>query len=490
MRQILEVDWEEILSDGDINYQWNNFLKLYKEAELVCIPQKKVRNWVRKQGVPHDKGTLIKIKQKNRLWHNYVRTGDQTLYRKYCQARNQVRKLTRQSHQKYEKQLAMQVKTNPKKFWSYAGSKTKIRPGIPNLSMTGNEHDDAFTTDKEKAEVLSAYFSSVFTREPDGEWNLPEPVQLQSSMKLDLSVTAVVKVLSKLKVVKSPGPDGIHPRVLYELRDTLGRPLSKIFLSSLNRGEIPDDWKCVNITAIHKKDSKKIAGNYRPISLTSVVCKIMETLIRDSLMDYLKRNNILSRLQFGFVSGRSTVLQLLKVMDHWTETLDKGGNVDVVYCDFLKAFDKVPHKRLIQKLKFYGVQNPVLGWIRASLSERKQRVMVNGSLSDWKEVLSGILQGSVLGPCLFVAFINSLPDSVIGSDVFLFADDTKVFKSIFTESDCDVLQDDINNMVNWTEESLLKFHPDKCVTMRVGKSKLPASSLGGGIKTLIALTEP
>ena len=209
-------------------------------------------------------------------------------------------------------------------------------------------------------------------------------------MKVDLSVTAVIKVLSKLNMAKSPGPDGIHPRVLYELRDTLGKPLSVIFQSSLKRAEIPDDWKCANITAIHKKDSKKIAGNYRPISLTSVVCKIMETLIRDSLMDYLKRNNILSRLQFGFVSGRSTVLQFLKVMDLWTETLDKGGNVDVVYCDFLKAFDKVPHRRLIQKLEYYGVKNPVLGWIKAFLSERKQRVIVNGSFSEWREVLSGI----------------------------------------------------------------------------------------------------
>ena len=227
-----------------------------------------------------------------------------------------------------------------------------------------------------------------------------------------------------------------------------------------------------NITAIYKKGSKKLAGNYRPVSLTSVVCKLMESIIKDSIMEHMSKNNLLNSQQYGFVSGRSTVLQLIKVMDRWTEILDKGGCVDVVYCDFLKAFDKVPHKRLVQKLNYYGITPLLVNWIKEFLSDRKQKVMVNGECSTWYEVTSGIPQGSVLGPTLFVIYINSLPDVISQSSSYLFADDTKLANGIFENSDCEALQSDLNNMVEWTDKSLLKFHPDKCVHMTIGKSKL------------------
>ena len=190
------------------------------------------------------------------------------------------------------------------------------------------------------------------------------------------------------------------------------------------------------------------------------------------LVTHMRKNNLLSEKQFGFISGRSTVLQLIQVLEKWTETLDQGGCVDVVYCDFMKAFDKVPHQRLIQTLRHYGVTDPLLGWIGQFLNKRKQRVLVNGSSSTWQSVISGIPQGTVLGPILFVAYINSLPGVVTNSDIYLFADDTKVFKSIFSEKDCEQLQKDIDAMNKWTDTSLLKFHPDKCVSMRIGKSQV------------------
>ena len=198
----------------------------------------------------------------------------------------------------------------------------------------------------------------------------------------------------------------------------------------------------------------------------------MESIIRDSIMEHMSKNNLLNSQQYGFVSGRSTVLQLIKVMDRWTEILDKGGCVDVVYCDFLKAFNKVPHKRLVQKLNYYGIAPLLVNWIKEFLSDRKQKVMVNGECSTWYEVTSGIPQGSVLGPTLFVVYINSLPDVISQSSSYLFADDIKLANGIFENSDCEALQSDLNNMVEWTEKSLLKFHPDKCVHMTIGKSKL------------------
>ena len=176
-------------------------------------------------------------------------------------------------------------------------------------------------------------------------------------------------------------------------------------------------------------------------------------------------NNLLSNKQFGFIWGRSTLLQLLHVLDRWTTILDNGGEVDVIFCDFQKAFDKVPHRRLLEVLKHYGFSDPLLSWIRSFLSERTQTVIVNGSKSSVHNIQSGIPQGTVLGPVLFIIYINSLPEAVAESELFMFADDTKVFKEINNTADSEALQQDLNSMWTWSESTLLKFHPDKCKSM-------------------------
>ena len=184
-----------------------------------------------------------------------------------------------------------------------------------------------------------------------------------------------------------------------------------------------------NVTAIFKKGEKKKQNNYRPVSLTSIPCKIMDSLIQDQIMKHMKSNNLFSSRQYGFLDGRSTVLQLLTVLDKWTKTIDEGGSIDCTYCDFKIAFDKVPHQQLLRKIEGYGMQGEILGWIKAFLSGRTQQVIVNGELSQYKEVTSGIPQGRVIHPLQFVIFINDLPTQV-KSDIFLFADDTKIFKTI------------------------------------------------------------
>jgi len=176
-----------------------------------------------------------------------------------------------------------------------------------------------------------------------------------------------------------------------------------------------------------KKASCKAPGNYRPVSLTSVVVKLFESVIRDVIMEHLLHNHLISNQQHGFITKRSCMTQLLSVMDDWTNALEDGYSVDVLYLDYRKAIDSVPHGRLVIKLRAYGIQGKLLSWIELYLSDQQQQVVVlNSCKSSWSRVLSGIPQGSVLGPLLYVIYVNDLPVHV-NNPIQLFADDTKVY---------------------------------------------------------------
>ena len=314
---------------------------------------------------------------------------------------------------------------------------------------------------------MADFFSSVFTIENDDDETLLENIQYDEHSNNDnFTVTEVNKLLKELNTTKSPGPDQVHPKVLYELTDIIDKPLCTIFNSSFKTGTVPEGWRIGQITALFKKGSKNSASNYRPVSLTSIICKLMEKLIRKKIIQHMDKFDLFSTKQFGFMGGRSTTLQLLKVLDHWTTILDNGGTIDTIYTDFMKAFDKVPHIRLINKLRSYGISNQTCAWVKNFLSNRKQRVQLNGSVSKWHNVTSGIPQGSVLGPVLFVIFINDLPLNV-ESDVYMFADDTKLYRDIANQSDIEIIQNDINNLFKWSEKWLLRFHPDKCKVLSI-----------------------
>lgn len=244
-------------------------------------------------------------------------------------------------------------------------------------------------------------------------------------------------------------------------------PLSIIFEKSLNEGVLPQIWKCANVTAIFKSGSKSKPSNYRPISLTSVPGKIMERIIRNALVDHMTQNKLFNDAQHGFIAGRSCVTQLLEFLEDVTEALDNGFEVDVIYLDFAKAFDKVPHRRLLRKIEAYGVKGKLLVWIREFLNDRKQRVMVNGSYSEWEKITSGIPQGSVLGPILFLIYINDLPD-VLRCLLKLFADDAKLYRVVKSAQDCGDLQVDVFKSEEWAKVWEMFYNKKKCKHLRVG----------------------
>ena len=207
------------------------------------------------------------------------------------------------------------------------------------------------------------------------------------------------------------------------------KPLNFLFNKSLQLGKVPKRWKYATVTALHKGEDRHDSKNYRPVSITSVICRMMERILKTHIISHLEDNSILVDEQHGFVSKRSCLSNLLLAMEELTSIYEEKLPIDEIFLDIQKAFDKVPHQRLLYKLKKVGIEGEMLSWIESFLSERYQRVSIKQSHSKWTRIRSGVPQGSVLGPILFILYINDLPDLVKAS-CSIFADDTKLIKTI------------------------------------------------------------
>ena len=473
MRNDLNLNWEtELNSATDVNDQWSKINMKIKEAVNNRVPsyQTTEKNLWKKGKIPLTKAARKEIRKKHRCWQRAYETKHRTKISKWKQQRNKVNKILKDAELKFETNIANEAKLNPKKLWKYVASQSKVKSTISPLKnkktakLTANE--------KEQAEVLAAQFASVMVEEPTGD--IPHlPNKNLKTPPLDtINVTPemVLKKLNNLDATKSPGPDETHPRILKEAASSIAPALAILFNSTLKQHKVPDDWKTALITAIFKKGDKSDPGNYRPVSLTCIICKVLEAIIYDHIVQHMIRNKLFSKSQYGFISKRSAALQLLNVLELWCNILDEDGIIDDINMDFQKAFDSVPHRRLLGKLESYGIQGDILGWIEAFLTGRMQKVTVNGHSSEWTRVISGVPQGSVIAALLFVIYINDLPDS-IKSHLYLFADDCKFFRQIFTSEDTTTMQDDLNTLYEWSKLWLLKFHPGKCVTLRLSLHK-------------------
>ena len=329
-----------------------------------------------------------------------------------------------------------------KKFWSFIKSLKKDANG----STSFRENGILKTDSKEKANICNRQFQSAFTREDDSDPPSKGASPFSSMGDITVDPKEVTKLLDELNVHKASGPDGLNARVLKECSNDISPILALIYNEPLARGDVPDEWRQANDSLVFKKGEKYDAANYRPVSLTCICCKTLEHILVSSINKHLALDSILADCQHGFRSQRSCETQLVQFVHNITSNLDGAVNrghkqPDLIKMDFAKAFDKVPHRRLLHKLEYYGIRGSTHKWINSWLSERRQQVVLDGQASDPVPVLSGVPQGWVLSPVLFLIFINDLPDNIRSSFAF-YADDCVLYRNIHSLQDCLTLQED------------------------------------------------
>lgn len=279
-------------------------------------------------------------RERRRAWTRARKSGLNAHYELYKQAQENVRKAIATTKADYENKLVDSLTVNPKRFYSYCRHFTRTSATVSCL-----EHERVkITSDTEKAEVLNQFFTSVMTEEPDMVGAMPPPKRTPETHVYDRPITTehVREKMKKLAPNKAGGPDGIHVNVLRAVSN-LATPLADIFNHSLTIGYVPQDWRDANITPLFKKGSRLSANNYRPVSLTSQVAKLMERLVLDTVTTHIQDNNLISSDQHGFQANASCVSQLVECMADWTDVWDEGSQTDIIYLDFRKAFDTVPH---------------------------------------------------------------------------------------------------------------------------------------------------
>ena len=285
-----------------------------------------------------------------------------------------------------------------------------------------------------------------------------------------IQADGVAQLLLNLKSHKATGPDNFPSYFLKEVANEIAPALSLIFQASLNQGSLPDIWKSALVVPVYKKGNKKDPGNYRPISLTCICSKIMEHIIYSCLFEHLNHFQALRDEQHGFHQHRSCETQLISSVHDFTRCLNQRGQCDVLLLDFCKAFDKVPHTCLLNKLQFYGIQGSLLGWIKNFLTDRSQQVILDNKQSDPCNVLSGVPQGTVLAPLLFLIYINDLPLHV-SNKVCLYADDVILYSYIYSMDDCCKLQKALDSLMLWSHKWQMSFNPRKCEFLRITNKK-------------------
>lgn len=410
------------------------------------------------------------------MYRKYKKTNNMHHWNRFKTLRNKVINLIRTSKTEYYDKLETTINTekpNSKLFWKTSKQILKINNSTQSTPTLIYNNETA-ETDIEKATMLNDYFASQSVVNDN---NKPLPPNTTVSHEyfdlIPITVQDVKDVFDNLDVNKACGPDLMNPRLLKEGSPVLALPYSIVFNRSIQAGHFPSPWKEANVTPIHKKDSSSSPTNYRPISLLCQPGKGLERCVHKQLFNYVKENSLITPFQSGFIPGDSTTFQLIHTYHVICEAVDSGKEVRVVFCDISKAFDRVWHRGLLHKLRNLGCSERLLKWFSSYLFGRRQRVVLNGQMSKWAYIQAGVPQGSILGPLLFLVYINDIVNELQAS-VRLFADDTSLYMIVDSPNSAAlVLNNDLAHITAWAAEWLVDFNASKTNSMLISRRRNP-----------------
>ena len=460
--ELSNMDWHSLFSRLNVNEMTlvfsNTLLDIFSRniSNRIITCNDKDAAWITPQ-------VKKAIKRNSRVYRKWVKRGRKPEdHDKVREVQNSTNKMIRETKSSYYEKLGDTIsdpRTGQKHFWTAfkritnKKKTTNIPPIIDNKLFVSNF--------QQKAKIFNDYFADQCTIHDNGSvlpaFNLRTNAILS---QIDINEDQIVDIISKQNSKKAHGCDNISVAMLQLCPTEISVPLSLIFQKCVTIGKFPDSWKFANVQPIHKKNNRQIKSNYRPISLLPICGKILEKIIFDQVYSFLNDNRLISTNQSGFRPGDSTIYQLISITSNIYKTFEKHDETRALFLDISKAFDKVWHDGLIFKLKSSGISGTLLSFFENYLQNRHQRVVLNGAMSDWSSISAGVPQGSVLGPLLFLVYINDLTEN-ISSQMRLFADDSSLFTpvKVIIETN-EKLTQDLQTITNWAYQWKMVFNPD------------------------------
>ena len=467
-QQLTDVDWETLFGHNDVDTIVDIITNTILNIADNTIPNRFIT--VHKDSRPWITTSIKKfIRRKNRIHKKAKHTNSINHWEKYRITRNKCNNLIRMAKNDYFSTISEKIiaeSSGSKNWWNLV---KRLLGSSKNRSIPPLQTDDDLICDNfAKCELINDFFSEQSNLD-DSNSTVPEPIDplYDKLTQLHITETDVEDVLQLLDTTKATGPDLINPRLVREGASILKLPLCLLFNLSLSTCRFPTQWKLANVTPVFKKDNPSKVNNYRPISLISVLGKVMERCIYKHVYNFLLKNSIITPHQSGFTPGDSAINQLLSLTNEFGKALDEGKEIRVVFCDISKAFDRVWHKGLLNKLENIGIQGSLLLWIKNYLTDRKQRVVIESAHSKWRTIKAGVPQGSILGPLFFIIFINDIVTE-IHSSIKLFADDTSLYVIVDNPRESAItLNNDMATIHAWSTKWLVNFNPQKTETMTI-----------------------